>query len=366
MIMAMAYQIFLSYKHTEENELTRDFKIAKDLFRQLTDMGYVVFFADSTLLKKGVAKYQEEIDRGLDEASLLILVATNPEFIASPWVKYEWHSYVQDMLNGRKGTNVLTYIDGFGPHELPRALREFQSYRISEGSEPLLKMVVSILPLAEAQEKGNEDFTMLTGNQIGEKEILEELALEGDVYSEDTQVTLAKCLADHAVNPDIYMMLRDNKTGRIIGGIDIEPIDDEFYDRIRRGDFIDMDITTDDILDYTLPYPYSVYFSSIIVHPDYRSSDAFFLMYNKAVEHFINLAKREIYIRRMIADAVTPEGKKLCRIFGMKKIGDSAHGSEIYEVIMIPPQFRLISEKTKELHEIYQAKYEKDPWLFED
>ncbi len=67
----------------------------------------------------------------------------------------------------------------------------------------------------------------------------------------------------------------------------------------------------------------------------------------------------------MIADAVTKNGEKFCRLFGMEKIKGSDHDSTLYEIAMIPPQFRILSKKTKILYDYYQNKYEESPWLFE-
>ena len=66
----------------------------------------------------------------------------------------------------------------------------------------------------------------------------------------------------------------------------------------------------------------------------------------------------------MLADAVSVEGEKFCRLFGMKKLNQSQHDSSLYEVSMIPPQFRVTSRMTKQLYDYYQAKYEEAPYLF--
>ncbi len=88
------------------------------------------------------------------------------------------------------------------------------------------------------------------------------------------------------------------------------------------------------------------------------------MLVSALVEKFIGLTARDVYIKRMIADAVTPNGEKFCKLFGMNKITESTHSSSLYEVQMIPPQFKKISKKVKELYDCYQAVYDEMPDLF--
>ena len=48
---------------------------------------------------------------------------------------------------------------------------------------------------------------------------------------------------------------------------------------------------------------------------------------------------------------------KFCRLLGMKKIDESTHGSTLYEISMIPPEFKPISTKVGMLRDIYQKIY---------
>lgn len=88
------------------------------------------------------------------------------------------------------------------------------------------------------------------------------------------------------------------------------------------------------------------------------------MMVNALVDKFLQLSKREVYIRRMIADAVTPKGVKFCRLFGMKKIDESTHGSTLYEISMIPPEFKTVSTKVGKLRNLYQKIYVNNKEIF--
>lgn len=100
-----------------------------------------------------------------------------------------------------------------------------------------------------------------------------------DIYHVDT----TQCEEWFAVNPDIYVMVKDIKTNRIISYVNISPVTDECYDRIKQGLFIDIGITADMILSYDMSFPYSLYFSSIVIHPDYQNSEVFMEIFNAIV-----------------------------------------------------------------------------------
>ena len=89
-------------------------------------------------------------------------------------------------------------------------------------------------------------------------------------------------------------------------------------------------------------------------------------MFNAIIDKFISLGEHEVFIHRMIADAVSKNGEKFCKLFGMKKVKGSTHGSSLYEITMIPPEFRILSKKTKQLYDYYQKKYNEAPYLFTD
>ena len=127
---------------------------------------------------------------------------------------------------------------------------------------------------------------------------------------------------------------------------------------IRSGRFLDREISPDMILSYDMPALYNLYFEGITIRNEYRNTNLFLFMFNSLVELFRTLGEKEVYARRMIADAVTKEGEKFCKIFGMTKIAESDHLSTLYEVSLIPPKFRVTSKPTKALHDYYAEKYE--------
>lgn len=212
----------------------------------------------------------------------------------------------------------------------------------------------------------DKNFQIIYGRQITPFDIEQAYRLDTMVYSSNLQVEPSECMKWYNVNPDIYVMIRDIKKNIIIGYINVAPVTDECYEMFKSGFFKDTGLTSDMILSYDMPFSYSVYFASIVIHPDYQNSEVFMRLYSAIVDKFLWLGQHEVYIKRMIADAVSESGVKFCKLFGMTKIKESDHKSSLYEISMIPPKFRIISKKTKELFDYYRSKFEEDSYLFED
>ncbi|MBE6688934.1 MAG: toll/interleukin-1 receptor domain-containing protein [Ruminococcaceae bacterium] len=137
----MNFDIFISFKETDDGKQTPDTAKATQLYNALIQRGYKVFFSRESVTAMGNSDYQDVIDNALDSAQLLIVVASKVEYIESEWLKYEWRSFNADILNGYKpDAQILTFIGGIELHQLPRTLRDKQSYNYAD-LEKLLVMV---------------------------------------------------------------------------------------------------------------------------------------------------------------------------------------------------------------------------------
>lgn len=372
----MDYEIFISYKYSDgQGNRTPDFAIAQELYKALTDCGYKVFFSSNTLEQIGSSRYKADIDAALDTAKVMIVVLSKAEYALSQWVQYEWDSFYNDYLSGvRKEANLFTLTADLNIHELPRTLRNVQSFDHKDGISHVCEYVKNVLPIqadkakraVSAVSNGEKRISIVTGKQVTAEDIAKAAYLDRLVYDDIYLVTVEQCEEWIAVNPDIYVLAKDVQTDQYIAYANITPVTDECYERIKNGDFIDTGITADMVLSYDMPFPYSLYFSSIVIHPDYQNSEVFMEIFNAIVDKFIMLGEHEVFIRRMIADAVTKNGEKFCRLFGMTKVKESDHNSSLYEITMIPPKFRILSKKSKLLYDYYEKKYNEAPYLFSE
>lgn len=127
----MGYQVFLSFKNTENNEFTADKKISEELYKYLTEKGVNTFYSNMTLLDFGEAAYKEVIDDALDEVCLMVVIASKQEYLASKWCKYEWHTYQQNILSNIVDGSIITYLGDMQLSEVPTAIRHYQSFNIN-------------------------------------------------------------------------------------------------------------------------------------------------------------------------------------------------------------------------------------------
>jgi hypothetical protein len=53
----------------------------------------------------------------------LIAVGSQIKHLTKPWIDFEWRSFHQDILGGKKDKKIISYISGMDPLDLLRPLR---------------------------------------------------------------------------------------------------------------------------------------------------------------------------------------------------------------------------------------------------
>jgi hypothetical protein len=204
-------------------------------------------------------------------------------------------------------------------------------------------------------ENKTENPKLISGLDVKENDIRQALELDHLVYKYDDsfQFPIEKCLEWHSINPDIYFMLKDIVEEKIIAYVNLAPITKECFDIIKTGEVWDIEISEDSILPYEFPGVYYLNFTSIVVHPDHRNVGCIIKFIDAIANKIISLSQQEIYFKAMVADAVTPEGEKFCKMFGMQKVLETKHDSKIYSVSLLPPEFKKSSKSITRLFECY-------------
>ena len=121
------YDIFISYKETDEQgRRTRDSVMANELYHQLANEGYKVFFSRITLEKKLGTEYEPYIFAALNSAKVMIVIGTKPEFFNAVWVRNEWSRFL-NIVKDSKGSKILipAYRD-MDPYDLPEEFSHLQ------------------------------------------------------------------------------------------------------------------------------------------------------------------------------------------------------------------------------------------------
>ena len=156
----MKNKVFLSFKmHDEAGKLTRDYYLAKELFNKLCYAKVPTFFSDVSLLSSARADYKRKIDEELDNASILIVVATKPEYVNSSWVRYEWDSFYNDILSDKKKGELLSLLESSNIHDFPRTFRQTQSFNTEDdGLNKIITFVKNYFKLTKSTQQENIQF----------------------------------------------------------------------------------------------------------------------------------------------------------------------------------------------------------------
>ena len=100
---------------------------AKFEYDYLVSKGVSVFLSEMSLPALSNADYFAEIDKALERARNIVVVATSKENVLSGWVQYEWSTFANEKRSGRKEGNIITLVDNnMGIADLPILLRQYE------------------------------------------------------------------------------------------------------------------------------------------------------------------------------------------------------------------------------------------------
>lgn len=121
------YDVFICYKETDESgRRTQDSVIANDIYYQLTQEGFKVFYAAITLEDKLGSAYEPIIFAALNSSKVMLSIGTKPEYFSAVWVKNEWSRFLKMMKNDRSKMLIPCY-KGMDAYELPEEFAHLQA-----------------------------------------------------------------------------------------------------------------------------------------------------------------------------------------------------------------------------------------------
>ena len=122
------YDVFISYKELDANgERTRDSILAQDIYYQLTEKGWRVFFSRISLEDVPGTQYEPYIFAALNSAKVMVTVGTSGENLNAVWVKNEWSRFLA-MMRKDKGKLLIPCYRDMDPYDLPEQLSVLMSY----------------------------------------------------------------------------------------------------------------------------------------------------------------------------------------------------------------------------------------------
>ncbi|MCI8405315.1 MAG: TIR domain-containing protein [Clostridia bacterium] len=126
------FDVFICYKETDNNgRRTPDSVLATDLYHQLTNEGFKVFFSRITLEDKLGTAYEPYIFAALNSAKVMVVLGTRPEYFNAVWVKNEWSRYLSIIKNGENKILIPAYKD-MDPYDLPEEFSHLQAQDMSK------------------------------------------------------------------------------------------------------------------------------------------------------------------------------------------------------------------------------------------
>lgn len=126
------YDIFICYKETDnKGNRTPDSVLAQEIYDELTEKGFKVFFSRITLEDKLGQQYEPYIFAALNTARIMLVVGTDYEYLDSVWVKNEWSRFLKLMAKDKKKVLIPCYKD-IDPYDLPDDFKYLQAQDCSK------------------------------------------------------------------------------------------------------------------------------------------------------------------------------------------------------------------------------------------
>ena len=121
------FDVFICYKETDENgKRTRDSVIANDIYHQLIQEGFKVFYAAITLEDKIGQEYEPYIFAALKSAKVMLVIGSKSEYFEAVWVKNEWSRFLKLMKNDSSKLLIPCYRD-IDAYDLPEDFSHLQA-----------------------------------------------------------------------------------------------------------------------------------------------------------------------------------------------------------------------------------------------
>lgn len=160
------FDVFICYKETDANgRRTQDSVLANDLYHQLTEEGFKVFFSRITLEDKLGTAYEPYIFAALNSAKAMVVLGTKPEYFNAVWVKNEWSRYLALIKNGAKKTLIPAYRD-MDPYDLPEEFSHLQAQDMSKLGfmQDLIRGIKKIISSDAPKATAKETVVVSSGN----------------------------------------------------------------------------------------------------------------------------------------------------------------------------------------------------------
>ena len=165
------FDIFVCYKETDnQGRRTQDSVLAQDIYYQLQNEGYKVFFSRITLEDKLGTAYEPYIFAALNSARIMIVVSTKSEYVNAVWVRNEWSRYLS-LINSSNGKTLIPAYKDMDPYDLPEEFSHLQALDMSKLGF-MQDLIRGIRKLLNGGDKEKIKETVVVGSSGGNVESL--------------------------------------------------------------------------------------------------------------------------------------------------------------------------------------------------
>lgn len=172
------------------------------------------------------------------------------------------------------------------------------------------------------------DPKIIHGSHFSEDLIKEAIAIDKLYYSNEDLVSFEICKQWQKQNPDIYSGIIDDKSGALLGYINLMPVSQEVLNSLMLPDYHDIQLAADQIQKYHPEKNYLTYLASMARIPSHEC----FIQKDKSSPTLMNqlfwakiedLKAKGITVSSSWAKAVTPAGAKFAMRLGMNQMDSS-------------------------------------------
>ena len=168
------FDVFICYKETDENgNRTQDSVIANDIYHQLTQEGFKVFYAAITLEDKVGQEYEPYIFAALNSAKVMLVVGSKPEYFTAVWVKNEWSRFLKLIKTDRSKLLIPCYRN-MDAYELPEEFAHLQAQDMSKIGfiNDLVRGIRKVVADTDFQEKTVRESVAVNSGNANEESLL--------------------------------------------------------------------------------------------------------------------------------------------------------------------------------------------------
>ncbi len=191
------FDVFICYKETDQNgRRTPDSVLATELYHQLVQVGYNVFFSRITLEDKLGTAYEPYIFAALNSAKVMVVLGTRAEYFNAVWVKNEWSRYLALIRAGGQKMLIPAYRD-MDPYDLPEEFSHLQAQDMSKLGfmQDLIRGIQKLVPM-------NTPAATVTPEAVPPTATIANLLKRVEIFLEDGQWARADDFCEQVLNQD--------------------------------------------------------------------------------------------------------------------------------------------------------------------